>query len=344
MQYVLEETNAYLNLLGTTSGDTGSAAIYGALGKDRLRVFMMSPHGRMSPFQQKQMYCVDDPNIVNLAVEGTFDDAQDAMKAVNNDAKFKDRYSIGAVNSTNLARVLAQVVYYFVAYLEVCEYEGQVVTVVVPSGNFGNAYAAHIAQEMGLPIKIIIATNKNDVLDVFSRTGVYRPTKVASVTDSPSMDITKASNLERFVYDLFGKNPEIINQLWTKLGRDGSFEVDYPSMLRHCGITSGHATDDEGREVMAQVYADYGYIMDPHTACAASVGFTNLSETEGPLIILETARPEKFDELVFGTIGIHLPVPERCRELFAKREKVTVIEPNPEVVKQIIANTVDGKT
>ncbi len=208
-EYSLAKTGSQLNVLGATSGDTGSAAEYAMRGKRGLRVFMLSPYGRMSPFQTAQMYSLLDANIFNLGIRGVFDDCQDIVKAVSNDAQFKARLRIGTVNSINWARIVAQVVYYFKGYLAVAKDVGQPVSFAVPSGNFGNIFAGHIARQMGLPIRnLILATNENDVLDEFFRSGRYRVRKAAEVrhTSSPSMDISKASNFERFIYDLTGKD------------------------------------------------------------------------------------------------------------------------------------------
>src|SRR5476651_2402908 len=216
-EYVLAKQHDELNILGATSGDTGSAAEYAMRGKRGIRVFMLSPHQKMSPFQTAQMFSLQDPNIFNLAIRGVFDDCQDIVKAVSNDHAFKAANKIGTVNSINWARVVAQVVYYFKAYLAATASNDQQVSFAVPSGNFGNVCAGHIARCMGLPIrKLIVATNENDVLDEFFRTGVYRvrPGNQVQQTSSPSMDISKASNFERFIYDLIGRDGLEVRQLW----------------------------------------------------------------------------------------------------------------------------------
>jgi threonine synthase len=201
-EYVLAKRGEELNILGATSGDTGSAAEYAMRGKRGVRVFMLSPEGKMSPFQTAQMYSLQDANIFNIAVRGVFDDCQDMVKAVSNDLAFKAKYRIGTVNSINWARLIAQVVYYFKGYFAVTRGDDEEVTFSVPSGNFGNVCAGHVARMMGLPIrKLVVATNENDVLDEFFRTGRYRvrPSAAVAQTSSPSMDISKASNFERFV-------------------------------------------------------------------------------------------------------------------------------------------------
>ncbi|HEY6864813.1 MAG TPA: threonine synthase, partial [Burkholderiales bacterium] len=225
-EYALAKRGARLNVLGATSGDTGSSAEYALRGKKNVAVFMLSPHGRMTPFQAAQMYSLQDANIHNIAVRGVFDDCQDLVKAVNADAAFKSRHAIGAVNSINWARVAAQAVYYFKGYFAASAKNGEPVSFSVPSGNFGNVYAGFVARQMGLPIRrLIVATNENDVLDEFFRTGRYRVLKAAEVraTSSPSMDISKSSNFERYVCDLLEREYEKVRALWSKLDRDGAF-------------------------------------------------------------------------------------------------------------------------
>ncbi|MBV2215889.1 MAG: threonine synthase, partial [Diaphorobacter sp.] len=221
-EYELARRGEQLNILGATSGDTGSAAEYAMRGKQGVRVFMTSPHGRMSPFQQAQMYSIDDPSIHNLAIEAPFDACQDLVKAIASDSAFKREHRIGAVNSINWARVAAQVVYYFSGYFAATSRAGDQVQFAVPSGNFGNVLAGHVARELGLPIaRLIVATNENDVLDEFFRTGRYRPRTSAQThaTSSPSMDISKASNFERYVFDIVGRDPQRLHELWQTLAR-----------------------------------------------------------------------------------------------------------------------------
>jgi threonine synthase len=228
-EYELERRGDHLNVLGATSGDTGSAAEYAMRGKSRIQVFMTSPHGRMSPFQQAQMFTLLDPNIHNLAIEGVFDDCQDLVKAVSNDLSFKRQYRIGTVNSINWARLLAQVVYYFAGYFQVTQSNDQPLDVCVPSGNFGNVCAAHGARMMGLPLRhLVVATNENDVLDEFFKTGRYQVRSASQTheTTSPSMDISKASNFERFIFDLLGRDGERTRSLFgDALTQDGLFDL-----------------------------------------------------------------------------------------------------------------------
>ncbi len=227
-EYALGKQHEELNILGATSGDTGSAAEYAMRGKRGIRVFMLSPHGKMSSFQRAQMYSLQDPNIFNIAINGLFDDAQDMVKAVSNDHAFKAKYKIGTVNSINWARVSAQVVYYFKGYFAATKNNDEQVAFSVPSGNFGNICAGHIARMIGLPIgQLILATNENDVLDEFFRTGTYRPRSTDNTyeTSSPSMDISKASNFERFMFDLVGRDGAKVSELWSKVDQGHSFDI-----------------------------------------------------------------------------------------------------------------------
>ncbi len=235
-EYELARRGQSLNILGATSGDTGSAAEYAMRGKRGIQVFMLSPYGRMSPFQQAQMFSLQDANIHNLSIDGVFDDCQDVVKAVGQDAAFKAKYNIGTVNSINWARLMAQVVYYFAGYFQATTNNQQRVSFAVPSGNFGNVCAGHFARQMGLPIaQLICATNENDVLDEFFRTGVYRPRSNAQTheTSSPSMDISKASNFERFVFDVVVRDAHVLADLFNnQLRSQGAFSLDAAAMAR----------------------------------------------------------------------------------------------------------------
>ncbi|MEG2902483.1 MAG: threonine synthase, partial [Massilia sp.] len=276
-EYALAKNSDELNIFGATSGDTGSAAEYAMRGKKGVRVFMLSPHGRMSAFQTAQMFSLQDPNIFNIAVKGNFDDCQDLVKAVSNDLTFKARQKIGTVNSINWARVVAQVVYYFRGYLAATTSNDQKVSFTVPSGNFGNICAGHIARMMGLPIdKLVAATNENDVLDEFFRTGVYRVRKAAETfhTSSPSMDISKASNFERFVYDLVGRDAERTHALFRKVDTHGGFDLsgkpgsdgDEFKQVARFGFASGRSTHNDRLDTIRDVADDYDITIDTHPA------------------------------------------------------------------------------
>jgi threonine synthase len=308
-EYELARRGEELNILGATSGDTGSAAEYAMLGKKGIRVFMLSPKGRMSPFQQAQMYSLADPGIHNIAIEGVFDDCQDIVKAVSNNPDFKREYKIGTVNSINWARLLAQVVYYFAGYFQATVRNDEGVSFAIPSGNFGNACSGHIARMMGLPInQLIVATNENDVLDEFFRTGHYRVRSAAETheTTSPSMDISKASNFERFMFDLLGRDGTRVAQLFgPTLARDGQFTLTPEELTRvvnNYGFTSGRTTEEEALEMIRLVWTRANHIMDPHTAVAMNVTLV-LGTQEVPVVVLETAKAVKFDGTITQAIG-----------------------------------------
>jgi threonine synthase len=311
-EQVLREKDERLNILGATSGDTGSAAEYAMRGKAGVRVFMLSPHKRMSAFQRAQMFSLQDPNIHNLAVEGVFDDCQDLVKAVNADAAFKARNRIGAVNSINWARVAAQVVYYFKGYFASGARE---VSFAVPSGNFGNVYAGFVARQMGLPIKrLIVATNENTVLDEFFRTGRYRIRRKVKETTSPSMDISKASNFERYVFDLVGRDGARVKELWRRLEQDGEFDLSHSAFWRQVpqtGFVSGRSTHADRIRTIQTVFSRFGLVIDPHTADGVKVGLEH-REPLVPLICLETALPVKFADTLRAALGRE---PERPAEL-----------------------------
>ena len=307
-EYTLAASGNELNILGATSGDTGSAAEHAMRGKNRIRVVMLSPHGRMSSFQRAQMFSLQDDNIVNLAVEGNFDDCQDIVKAVSKDAEFKAHHAIGTVNSINWARVVAQVVYYVHGWLLATDGPGQKVSFSVPSGNFGNVCAGHIARCMGLPIdQLVVATNENDVLDEFFRTGVYRPRSPAEThhTSSPSMDISKASNFERFLYDLVDQDAARLGELFRALDTDGGFDFSGTAefdRIAEFGFVSGRSTHADRVATIRDVKDRYGVTIDPHTADGVVVARRNLREGI-PMIVLETALPAKFADIVREALG-----------------------------------------
>ncbi len=344
-EYVLAKRGETINILGATSGDTGSAAEYAMRGKRGVRVFMLSPHGLMSPFQRAQMYSLQDDNIFNIAVTGMFDDAQDIVKAVSNDLAFKARHKIGAVNSINWARVAAQIVYYFKGYFAATASNDQQVAFCVPSGNFGNICAGHIARQMGLPVaKLILATNENDVLDEFFRSGVYRPRKAAEthVTSSPSMDISKASNFERFVFDLAGRDPEVVAGLWRQVDGGGAFDLSQTpwfARLPEFGFTSGRSTHADRLATIRKVFERYGVVVDTHTADGLKVAFDHAGSVPGgvPLLVLETALPAKFAETIREALGRDPERPADLAHIEQLPQRVEVMAPDVEAVKAFIA-------
>ncbi|THF62714.1 threonine synthase [Pseudothauera rhizosphaerae] len=347
-EYVLDKRGETINILGATSGDTGSAAEYAMRGKHGVRVFMLSPHGLMSPFQRAQMYSLQDDNIHNIAVTGMFDDAQDIVKAVSNDAAFKAKYKIGAVNSINWARVAAQVVYYFKGYFGATESSDQQVAFCVPSGNFGNICAGHIARMMGLPVaKLILATNENDVLDEFFRTGVYRPRKAAEtrVTSSPSMDISKASNFERFAFDLVGRDPKKVAALWAEVDAGRAFDLSGTPEFARLGefaFVSGASSHADRLATIRQVYEQYGVTLDTHTADGMKVAWDHAAGLPAgvPLLVLETALPVKFAETIREALGHEPERPADLEGIEKLPQRVEVMAPDVEAVKRFIVERV----
>jgi threonine synthase len=343
-EYELARRNEELNIFGATSGDTGSAAEYAMRGKKGVRVFMTSPHGRMSPFQQAQMFSLLDDNIHNIALEGVFDDCQDIVKAVSNDLAFKRQYKIGTVNSINWARLLAQVVYYFAGYFQATDRNSQQVSFTVPSGNFGNVCAGHVARTMGLPIdQLVVATNENDVLDEFFRTGIYRVRGTADTheTSSPSMDISKASNFERFVFDLLNRDAARTKDLFhDQLNQKGSFDLGQDPLFANAhtkfGFVSGKSTHADRLQTIQTVYSDNHVMIDTHTADGVKVAVP-LAKPGIPMLVLETALPIKFAETLVEALGLEPDRPTKFIGIEALPKKVKVMPLSVDVVKDYIA-------
>ena len=340
-EYAVARDGVSLNILGATSGDTGSAAEYALRGRPGLQVFMLSPKGRMSPFQTAQMYSLTDANIFNLAIDGVFDDCQDLVKAIAGDASFKARHRLGAVNSINWARVAAQVVYYFKGYLAVA-HDGEAVDFAVPTGNFGNILAGHVARAMGLPIRrLILATNENNVLDEFFRTGRYRVRTAGEThaTSSPSMDITKASNFERFVFDLVGRDADRVRDLWLHVARDGGFDLagtPYEWRLAEAGFVSGTSTHADRVATIRSVAQSYGIVVDPHTADGIKVGL-DWRDAAVPLICVETAQAAKFAATIREALGRDPERPAAYARLEVLPQRFDVLAADPAAVKSYIA-------
>ena len=341
-EYVLDKRGETINILGATSGDTGSAAEYAMRGKHNVKVFMLSPHGKMSEFQRAQMYSLPDANIFNIAIRAMFDDCQDIVKAVSNDAAFKAQHRIGAVNSINWARVAAQIVYYFKGYFEATRSNDEEVSFAVPSGNFGNICAGHVARMMGLPIRrLVLATNENDVLDEFFRTGVYRPRATAetSVTSSPSMDISKASNFERFVFDLVRRDGAVVRDLWSKVDRGSSFDLrgtPWLARLPEFGFVSGRSTHADRLATIRATWEKHGVMIDTHTADGLKVGLEQ-REPDVPMVVLETAQPVKFAETIREALGREPMRPGEMEGIEALPQRVEVMDADAAAVKAFIA-------
>lgn len=347
-EYALAKNHSELNIFGATSGDTGSAAEYAMRGKKGIRVFMLSPHKKMSAFQTAQMFSLQDPNIINIAVNGVFDDCQDMVKAVSNDLEFKQRQKIGTVNSINWARVVAQVVYYFRGYLSATSSNDQKVSFTVPSGNFGNICAGHIARMMGLPIaQLVVATNENDVLDEFFRTGVYRVRKSAETyhTTSPSMDISKASNFERFVYDLLGGDSARVAALFKKVETEGGFDLsgrpgsdgDEFKKIAEFGFVSGKSIHADRLQTIRQVEQAYGVTVDTHTADGIKVAREHL-QAGVTMIVLETALPAKFNETIREALGRDAERPAGFENIESLPQRFEVMDADVAKMKTLIAS------
>jgi threonine synthase len=342
-EYELARKNTTLNILGATSGDTGSAAEYAMRGRKGVNVFMLSPAGRMSAFQRAQMYSLQDANIHNIAVEGVFDDCQDIVKAVSNDLEFKRANHIGTVNSINWGRIVAQVVYYVRGYLAATTSNSQQVSFAVPSGNFGNICAGHLAREMGVPIDtLVLATNENNVLAEFFQTGVYRPrpSKETYETSSPSMDISKASNFERFVFHLFNGDAARVKSLWSEVDQGRSFDVsqtpEFKGLRERFGFVSGTSTHADRLQTIKSVYEKTGKLIDTHTADAVKVGQAHI-KAGITMLVLETALPVKFAETVKMAVGFEPPLTEEQSAMMKLPQKVVQIKPDVERVKRMIA-------
>ena len=341
-QFELAASSGSLNILGATSGDTGSSAEYAMRGRPAIRVFMLSPHGRMSAFQRAQMYSLADPNIFNITVEGTFDDCQDIVKAIASDVEFKQRHRMGAVNSINWARVAAQTVYYFAGYFAATRGDdGDPVSFCVPSGNFGNVLAGWIARCMGLPIdRLIVATNENDVLDEFFRTGRYRmrSREQTLATSSPSMDISRASNFERFVFDLVGRDAGFVRELWGRLQADGEFDLSATAHWQGAqarGFGSGRSTHADRLATIRSVYQASGRIVDPHTADGIKVA-RQWQRPGVPMICLETAQAVKFSDTVLEAIGRAPPLTAQMKDMLALPQRFEKMPPDAAPIRRYI--------
>ncbi|RZI72529.1 MAG: threonine synthase [Variovorax sp.] len=347
-EYELARRGEQLNILGATSGDTGSAAEYAMRGKQGVRVFMTSPEGRMSPFQQAQMFSLQDANIHNIAIAGVFDDCQDIVKAVSNDLAFKRKYKIGTVNSINWARLLAQVVYYFAGYFQATASNDKSVSFTVPSGNFGNVCAGHVARMMGLPIHtLVVATNENDVLDEFFRTGVYRVRSAADTheTSSPSMDISKASNFERFVFDLVGRDASKLRTLFeVELVRAGHFDLSidpvFSDAATRFGFASSRSTHADRLATIRDTDKRFATLVDTHTADGLKAAREHLAPGV-PMVVLETALPIKFAATIVEALGHEPDRPARFVGIEALPKRVVRLPADAQAVKTYIAQHCD---
>ena len=304
-EYVLEKRGGRLNIVAATSGDTGSAAIHGMRGRRNISITVLHPHGRVSPVQALQMTSVLDPNVHNLAIDGTFDDCQAIVKTLFSDLPFREKYSLGAVNSINWARVMAQVVYYFYgAFRTMAATGSKTVSFTVPTGNFGDVFAGYVAFRMGLPIhRLVVATNENDILARCFQTGVYRRGSV-SATLSPSMDIQIASNFERYLYYFVGKDPAVVRRLMETFREKGEIDLtDNGAPIDDPVFRAGRGTTEDTLAAIREMWERHGYLMDPHTAVGVSVGRRFTAEDPTPMICLSTAHPAKFGAAIERAVG-----------------------------------------
>jgi len=341
-EQVLRERGGHLNILGATSGDTGSAAEQALRGRAGINVFMLSPQGRMSAFQRAQMYSLQDANIHNIAVAGTFDDCQDLVKAVLGDLEFKSKWQVGSVNSINWGRIVAQIVYYFRGYLAATKSADERVSFAVPSGNFGNILSGWIARSMGLPIdKLVLATNENDVLDEFFRTGRYRVRggSETHATSSPSMDISKASNFERYIFDVVGRNPDIVRELWWEIDTRGEFHIagtPFFEVIRRGCLVSGRSNHIDRLRTIRTVEQRYGIVIDPHTADGLKVALEH-RDAAVPMICLETALPAKFSATIVEALGREPERPAAFADIESLPQRFESIAADAEAIKGCIA-------
>ncbi|MCM0082037.1 threonine synthase [Geomonas sp. Red32] len=333
-EYLLKERGEKMNILGATSGDTGSAAIAGVRGKDNINIFILHPHLKTSPIQALQMTTVLDDNVHNVAVKGTFDDCQDIVKQLFNDLEFKKEYSLGAVNSINWARVLAQVVYYFYAWGRLPEQESVVFS--VPTGNFGDIFAGYVAKRMGLPVeKLLLATNENNILTRFVAKGDYSLGEVVQ-TVSPSMDIQLASNLERYLYYLFNENPARVREAFAELQKSGKIVFSEAEVKRVQEEFLTCSVDEQMTlETIASFNKETGYLLDPHTAVGVR-GALECAKGHPRVICLATAHPAKFGDAVEKAIGTPPPLPPALAALAGKESRCEIMEADREKVKRFV--------
>jgi len=338
-EYILKESGGMMNIVGATSGDTGSAAIYGVRGKDRINIFILHPHKRVSPIQELQMTTVVDPNVFNLAVKGTFDDCQAIVKELFNDIPFKTNYHLGAVNSINWARILAQVVYYVFAWLQIHkDTQNTGVDFSVPTGNFGDIFAGYIAKQL-LPVgairKLILATNENNLLTRFINHGDYSVSKVVP-TSSPSMDIQVASNFERYLYYLYDKNSAMVARDLELFSKNGNLQFSQELQHRICqDFVSKSVNEQETIATIKEFYVTNGYLLDPHTAVGVNAAKA-CRVPEVPVVCLATAHPAKFGDAVSRATGQEPDLPEPLKDLLQKESKCEVIDAEPKDIQQYI--------
>ncbi|GIQ69303.1 threonine synthase [Xylanibacillus composti] len=336
--YISQKTNSIIHILGATSGDTGASAIEGVRGKAGIRICILHPHQRVSKVQELQMTTVDDENVLNLAVKGTFDDCQRIIKELFADVPFKQQYHLRAINSINIARVLAQTVYYFYAYFQLRKQgEEAPVSFSVPTGNFGDIFAGYLAKRMGLPVqRLILATNENNILARFVNEGVYEPGSFRE-TYSPSMDIQVASNFERYLFYLYGEDSRQTAEWMEQFKREGRIAVAGEKLDQVQRDFAAYSVgNEECLDAISAYHAQYAYLLDPHTACGAAAA-DKLAQDGEAAVVLSTAHPAKFNEAIERR-GLPQTFPDPIQALFDKPQRQTVVDStNEEVKKQLVS-------
>ncbi len=339
LDHILQKREQKVVIVGATSGDTGSAAIAGCRGRDNMDIFILHPHNRVSNVQRRQMTTVNDANVHNIAIEGTFDDCQDIVKALFNDASFREQHKLTAVNSINWARILAQVVYYFSAALKLGAPEKEI-SFSVPTGNFGDIYAGYIAKRMGLPVdKLIIATNRNDILARTLKTGTYSMEGVVP-TLSPSMDIQISSNFERLLFDLYDHDSSALTELMSSLRAERKFSLGETALTKlREDFASASADDTKTKQTIAEVHSAHKELLDPHTAVGYAVG-RECHTGDSPLVVLSTAHPAKFPDAVKAASHVWPDLPEHMADILEKPERFDVLKNDTGEVQSYIASHV----
>lgn len=322
---VLARRGSRITIVGATSGDTGSAAIAAIAGRANMDIFILHPKGRVSEVQRRQMTTVEADNVHNLAVEGTFDDCQDLVKAAFGDAGLRDQLGLSAVNSINWARIMAQVVYYFWAAARL-GLPGKGVTFAVPTGNFGNVYAGYVAKQMGLPVaQLIVGSNRNDILTRFFETGKME-IKGVEPSLSPSMDIQVSSNFERLLFDIHDRDGAQVREIMAAFREDGRMELEEARWQRALADFDGaRYSDEETLAVIKSVHDQTGMLIDPHSAIGVAAGRAKRRDPESPLVALATAHPAKFPDAVEQATGVRPGLPERLADLYERPEFMTAI-------------------
>ncbi|MBL6932722.1 MAG: threonine synthase [Rhodospirillales bacterium] len=343
--FVLTRRGKRVTIVGATSGDTGSAAIEACRGRDAIEIFILHPEGRVSDVQRRQMTTITDSNVHNIAVKGTFDDCQNMVKAMFNDTDFRDRCNLSAVNSINWARVMAQTVYYFRAAAGMYDPTAPV-SFAVPTGNFGNVFAGYGAKRMGLNIEqLIIGSNSNDILTRFFEAGRMEMTGIHP-TISPSMDIQISSNFERLLFELYGRDGNIIKDMMTTFNDTGSFSVGEKEMARARELfAAARFSDEETSGTIARIFAEHKQLLDPHSAIGVAAGRARRRNPGTPLIDLATAHPAKFPDAVRAASGQHPALPEKLSDLFDREERFNVLDNDLTGVQEfVLTHRTDGTT